>query len=140
MIGTYENNEIRYFTDPTVLDVGTTTDWIHITIEVTNMHPEFTPECVYASAINSTTGVETWSPDGCELYQVRTVEGTVVCRCNHLSRFTAGESLYSTTPTIVTVSDVLTEDLDGKLPIMIIFLGVLLLAVIITAITEKVLE
>ena len=71
---------------------------------------------------------------------MRTVEGTVVCRCNHLSRFTAGESLYSTTPTIVTVSDVLTEDLDGKLPIMIIFLGVLLLAIIITAITEKVLE
>jgi len=103
------------------------------------MHPEFSPTCVFASVIDETNGFTTWSPEGCELKEVNSLDNTVVCQCNHLSRFTAGEDLLTT----VTAPEVVAEEEEDegsntKFPIMILFLGILLLAIIITAISEKV--
>lgn len=62
-----------------------------------------------------------------------------MCKCNHLSRFTAGESLYIIDTSVDDdVAAVITEEFDDKLPIMIIFLGVLLLMIIGTSLAEKV--
>lgn len=92
-IGYYENTSIEYYTTPIDLEISGLNDWIIITIAITNIHAEFAPTCVYASAIDEVAGVTTWSASGCELQEVRRIEGTVICRCNHASRFTAGENL-----------------------------------------------
>ena len=69
-VGYYENNEVSYFTEPKTVNITQTTSPIEITIEVSNMHPEYSPVCVYATAFNETTGITTWSEEGCELGSV----------------------------------------------------------------------
>ena len=104
------------------------------------MHDTFAPTCVYASEIDESSGVTTWSKDGCELKEIRKVEQTVVCQCNHLSRFTAGEEIetvkieYNIIAKVEKSSDELNY---SSFPIMLIFVGILLFAIISTSIYDK---
>lgn len=63
----------------------------------------------------------------------------MVCCCYHASRFTAGEELYTPEDTLLNI----TQDDDDddsehntKFPIMVIFLGVLIIILVITSIAD----
>ena len=139
-VGIYQNNDVNYYLEPVPVNITQVDTPIEITIEVSNIHPEFSPFCVYATSYNETSGDTTWSKEGCELESVSTTEGTVLCKCTHLSRFTAGEDLITVEPEPVVVVE--EDDDDGSktttFPIMILFLGILLLAIIISAVSERI--
>lgn len=128
----------QYYENPQEMDFSNLENPATITLEVSNMPADFVPQCVFAQNVNATTGLITWSEEGCQVQEVRNTEKTVVCECYHLSIFSVGENLVpeSSGTDLVISSD--SDDQYIRFPVMIIFLGAFLMAIIITIIAEKV--
>ena len=73
-IGIHKENSITFLNEESEVKIKNTATPIEIVLEVTNMHPFFSPFCVYASEIDEVNGVTKWSTDGCELKEVREAE------------------------------------------------------------------
>ena len=71
---------------------------------------------------------------------MRRNEGTVICKCNHLSRFTAGEDLVAIPLSIKTITAIEKDDeddIDDKFPIMLTFLGFLIVMIVTVAVIQN---
>ena len=117
--GTYTGITLDTYDSPPAIEFTNLSENVTISINVDEIpSEEYNPECFYDINIDKTDDYK-WSSEGCFLDSINRAQNTIVCKCNHLSRFTAGEGLEYVPPlapiikrVIVTVPE---DDLESDL-------------------------
>lgn len=141
-VGYYSQSTLHYYATPIELEPTDLTEDITVEVAVSNAPDNFTPQCVYAASYDAAGGT-IWSTAGVTMFEYRAVEGIVVCKSKHNSRFTANENMTET-EIAVEVQDIEVkegEEDDDKesdsFPVMIVFSGGLVIVVMFVTILER---